>query len=125
MWTKIKREGDQIDRQKSLLELRKMSQERYFSSQAGIMGKFYQGISCSISMILGKRVYFWGWQCSTCDFGSVDDVTLNKSRNVDFRELGESVLWILTCPRIREKTMSHVPKYALYEKAASDSVIEH
>lgn len=55
----------------------------------------------------------------------MDEVTLNKSRNINVRELGESVLWILKCPQVREKTMSHVPKFTLYEEGANDSAIEH
>lgn len=33
-----------------------------------------------------------GNDCSTHDFGSVDEVKLNKSRNIDVRKLDESVL---------------------------------
>lgn len=55
----------------------------------------------------------------------MDEVELNKSRNLEVRELGESVMWILTCPQVTEKTMNHVPEFTLYEEGANGLAIEH
>lgn len=88
------------------------------NSRAVIIGQFYHRISC-FSIVWNSRVVS-GVDSNYCDFGNVAEVKVNKSRHTEVRELDESVMWLLPCPQMIEKTMSHLSVSMLYEAGENE-----